>query len=209
MFLPRTLGQGTIFEPEIFFLPARFLPFQEILIAMTRTSQIRRQKLLTAAEGYLMLDLPEMALDALNEIADPYRAPFQVHFLRGEVYRQLQEHKAALIEYQQAYALKSADVPLLMAMAWCFKRTGQLTRAIYVAEHASRLSPQEAVLLYNVACYWSLAGNKAQSLSWLGRALRMDKGLRKLIAEESDFDFLRYDPDFQRMAFNLGRPSMA
>ena len=176
---------------------------------MPRTAQIRRQKLLNAAEGYLMLELPELALDSLNDIADPHRASFQVHFLRGEAYRQLQEHKAALIEYQQAYAENPEDVPLLMAMAWSFKRTGQLIQAIEAAECAYRLSPREAVLLYNMACYWSVAGNKKQSLSWLGRALRMDKSLRKLIPEEHDFDSLRDDPDFQLIALDSGRPSVA
>ena len=45
--------------------------------------------------------------------------------------------------------------------------------------------------------YYSLAGDKTQALSWLGRALRMKSSLRSLIADESDFDPLRDDPDFQ------------
>ena len=38
---------------------------------------------------------------------------------------------------------------------------------------------------------------KTQALSWLGRALRMDASYRQLIDDESDFDPLRHDPDFQ------------
>ena len=71
------------------------------------------------------------------------------------------------------------------------------------------------VVLYNIACYYSLAGDKAQALSWLGRALRMEtalrkqmteepefgrKSLRELIPDEPDFDQLRNDPDFQYIA---------
>jgi hypothetical protein len=64
-------------------------------------------------------------------------------------------------------------------------------------EQAYKISPKEAVILYNLSCYWSLAGNKTQSLSWLGRALRMDASYRQLIDDETDFDPLRHDPDFQ------------
>ena len=64
-------------------------------------------------------------------------------------------------------------------------------------ERAYRIAPKQAVILYNLSCYWSLAGNKTQSLSWLGRALRMDHELRRLIDDEADFDSLRNDPDFQ------------
>jgi hypothetical protein len=64
-------------------------------------------------------------------------------------------------------------------------------------EEANRLSPNEPIIMYNLSCYFALAGNKTQALSWLGRALRKEKSLRKLIPEESDFDRLRDDPDFQ------------
>ena len=46
-----------------------------------------------------------------------------------------------------------------MTMAWCYKRTNQLPRAITSMERAYRINPKEAVILYNLSCYWSLAGN--------------------------------------------------
>jgi hypothetical protein len=86
-------------------------------------------------------------------------------------------------------------------------------------EEAYRAHPKVPVVLYNIACYHSLAGDKRQALSWLGRALRMEASLRKLvpddpdlqalalrtslrdlIPDESDFDSLRNDPDFQYLA---------
>jgi hypothetical protein len=53
--------------------------------------------------------------------------------------------------------------------------------------------------LYNMACYLALDGNREQALSWLGRALRMDKTLCKLVPAETDFDSLKHDPDFQHL----------
>ena len=95
-------------------------------------------------------------------------------------------------------------IPLL-----CYKRIGQLPKAISAMEQAYHVAPKEAVILYNLSCYWSLSGNKTQALSWLGRALRMDQALRKLIDDESDFDPLRHDPDFRLIleAIDAVRPA--
>ncbi len=164
---------------------------------MTTNPQVRQQKLLTAAEGYYELEMYDHALAALNDIPEPGTVGPALHRLRGEVLRALEQHQAALEVFELARAETPDDVQLLMAMAWCWKRTNQLPRAIAAMEHAYRISPNVAVVLYNLACYWSLAGNKTQALSWLGRALRMDSGLRQLIPTEHDFDPLRHDPDFQ------------
>ena len=163
---------------------------------MSRSVRIRREKLLAAAEGYLELGLPRQALESLAEIADPDKAPFKVPYLQGEALRSLERHAEALEVFEAALRENSDHVGLLMAMAWCYKRTDQLPRAIAAMDQAYQVSPREAVILYNLSCYWSLAGNKAQALSWLGRALRMDQDLRKLIPQEHDFDTLRQDPDF-------------
>jgi tetratricopeptide (TPR) repeat protein len=157
----------------------------------------RHEKLLRAAEGYAELGMHPQALASLNEIERSGGADFAVNFLRGDILRNLERYEEALVSLHRAFDEKPNDVALLMAMAWCYKRTNQLPRAITSMEQAYKIAPKEAVILYNLSCYWSLAGNKTQSLSWLGRALRMDKSFRKLIDEETDFDPLRHDADFQ------------
>ena len=54
-----------------------------------------------------------------------------------------------------------------------------------------------AVVLYNLGCYYALAGDKELALSWLGRAIRREQRFRALVGNESDFDEFRQDPDFQ------------
>jgi tetratricopeptide (TPR) repeat protein len=168
-----------------------------LLSAMVRDPASQRQKQITEAEGYLALAMPAHALASLAAIEDSGDSEFNVEYLRGESLRALERHQEALDHLERASALQADHVGLLMALAWCYKRTGQLPKAITATERAYRAEPKEAVLLYNLACYWSLAGNKTQALSWLGRALRMEKSLRKLIDDEPDFDPLRADADFQ------------
>ncbi|MFN0054192.1 MAG: TPR end-of-group domain-containing protein [Planctomycetales bacterium] len=164
---------------------------------MSHSVRNRRARFLAAAEGYLTLGMAEHALRTLREIEDPDQALFQVNYLKGEAFKHLERHAEALVAYGRAFAEQPDHVDLLMGMAWCFKRTDQLPKAITAMERAYQIAPKEPVILYNLSCYWSLARNKTQALSWLGRALRMDQNLRRLIDEETDFDPLRSDPDFR------------
>jgi len=157
----------------------------------------RHERLLTAAEGYITLGMYAHALASLDQIEGPDKAGFAANYRRGDALRHLERHEEALAAFHRAFDEKPDDVELLMAMAWCYKRTSQLPRAITSMEQAYKIAPKEAVILYNLSCYWSLAGNKTQSLSWLGRALRMDASFGQLIDDETDFDPLRDDPDFQ------------
>lgn len=159
----------------------------------------RRKRQLQAADGYLDLDMPDQALRVLSEVLDPGDDAFKYHFFRGQALRAKAEHRAALASYETALGLSPNDIDVLMGMAWCFKRTDQLDRSIEAMQIAHRFHPTEPVILYNLACYYSLAGNKQQALSWLGRALRMERSLANGIPDESDFDPLRNDPDFRRL----------
>lgn len=157
----------------------------------------RRDRLLEAARGYLTLEMPRQALEELDRIDDPETCSLAVDQLRGEALRQADRYAEALQAYQRALAEDPDDVSVLLGMAWCYKRIGRLPKAIEMTERAHQASPQEPIILYNLACYFALAENKPQALSWLGRALRMEPSLRKLISEESDFDALREDSDFR------------
>jgi Flp pilus assembly protein TadD len=164
---------------------------------MALSARTRRERRLEAARGYLALDMPNQALRELNAIDDPEECPFAAHHLRGEALRQREDYESALDHFQLALGEEPKDLSVLLGMAWCLKRVDRLDDAITTMERAYECAPQEAIVLYNLACYHALAGHKSLALSWLGRALRMEGSLRVLIPEESDFDGLRHDPDFQ------------
>lgn len=166
---------------------------------MSPTSKIRRERALRAAEGYLLLEMPSHALRELGSVTDWPGSAFQFHKLRGEARRALQEYTLALVDLEAALDHEPTDLDVLMALAWCYKRVDRLPQAIAAMQQAYRHHAEEPVVLYNLSCYYALSGNKTQALSWLGRALRMEPGLKKLIADESDFDPIRQDPDFAHL----------
>ena len=156
----------------------------------------RARRRMAAAQGYLMLDLPDQALRELDEIVDGDETTCEYHLLRGEALRAKSDHRAALDAFRKAHSASPEDLGALMGMAWCFKRIDRIDQSIESMQLAYESHKEVPVVLYNLACYYSLAGEKELALSWLGRALRMDRGFTKLVPKETDFDSLRDDPDF-------------
>jgi tetratricopeptide (TPR) repeat protein len=166
---------------------------------MGRIIRDRVKRQLDEAEGYLMLDIPARALEILERRADWATMQFEASFLKGEALRALGRHREALKPLEVAAGLRPSDVSVAIALGWCYKRTHRLAQAIDALERAERHNPDEPLLHYNLACYWSLAGNTAKALDELGTALELEPDLRNLIAEEPDFDQLRGNPEFERL----------
>lgn len=174
---------------------------------MTYNPSRRTERRLDAARGYLELSMPDQALEELDEIADPEHFAFDWHLLRGEAFRDRKDYRAAIKAYHHAQSARPDELAVFMGLAWCYKRTGQLSKSIEMMHQAYLAHRDQAIVLYNLSCYYSLAGNKDQALSWLGRALRMSSDLRELIDQESDFDSLRGDADFQHLIQLAGHKS--
>jgi tetratricopeptide (TPR) repeat protein len=160
---------------------------------------IKRQ--LDEAEGYLMLNLPRKALEILERRANWATMQFEASFLSGEALRSLERYREALKPLEVAAALRPGNISVAIALGWCYKRTQRLAQAIDALERAARhhRDDPEPLLHYNLACYWSLAGNSSKALDELASALELDPNLRSLIPNEQDFDKLRGNPDFERL----------
>jgi tetratricopeptide (TPR) repeat protein len=164
--------------------------------------RIKRQ--LDAAQGYLVLNLPERALEILQSRADWATMQFEASSLTGETLRVLSRYREALKPLEVAASLRPGDIGVAIALGWCYKRTHRLAQAIDSLSRALRENPREPILHYNLACYWSLAGNPRKALESLAIALDLDDDIRAMIATESDFDSLRGNADFERLVGPAG-----
>ena len=167
---------------------------------MSRIIRDRIKRQLDEAEGYLMLELPQRALEILERRSDWATMQFEASYLMGEALRSLERYREALKPLEVAAALRPAEIGVAIALGWCYKRTHRLAQAIDALERAGRHNPSAPGLLhYNLACYWTLANNHAKALDELAIALDLEPQLRNLIADESDFDQLRGNPEFERL----------
>ncbi len=166
---------------------------------MTQLTQQRFVRRLDQAQGYLMLQLPGLALQALEGLEPVPSLRFEVCFLQGEALRQLGHYREAIQALERAARVRPEDVGLAMALGWCYKRTNRLAQAIDALERALRQSPEEPLLHFNLACYWSLAGQHQQALEELTAAIELEPVLRSLAESESDFEPLRGHPEFEHL----------
>ncbi len=154
---------------------------------------------LDEAEGYLMLEMPQRALEILRARDDWATMQFEASYLTGEALRALGRNREALKPLETAAALRPTDMATALALGWCYKRTHRLAQAIDALERAAIAHTDEALLHYNLACYWSLAGNLTKALKSLAIALELDPEFQKKIDEEADFDPLRSSAEFARL----------
>jgi len=154
---------------------------------------------LREAEGYLELGLPAQALDVLQSRADWATVQFEANYLTGEALRELGRHRDALAALEVAAELRPDDIHVAIALGWCYKRSHRLAQAIDALERARRAHPDHPLPRYNLACYWSLAGNADRCLDELASALDLSPHLRDLIPTEPDFDPVRDLPEFDRL----------
>jgi tetratricopeptide (TPR) repeat protein len=174
---------------------------------------MQRRQAIGEAEGYLDLalgladqwPLPEtlrdqMANRALAALARVTGAPgMQAHvlYLTGLAYRIMERYEAAIPPLQASADLDPRCVPVWLALGWCHKRVHQLDEAIRALEHALVVGQGEAIVHYNLACYWSLAGRPEEAIAYLAQSIDLDPRYRELVAGEADFNPIRDLPDFQ------------
>lgn len=177
--------------------------------------RIRRQQALREAEGYLDLTigfedqwplphelrvrLAHRALEALRRIPPTSAQQSHVLYLTGLAYRSMHRYREALPPLRAAAKLDPENILIWLALAWCHKRTGRLDWAIESLENALAVESREAILYYNLACYWSLSGDADRAIRYLAQSFDIDPNYRDLVADETDFDPIRDVPGFQAL----------
>jgi tetratricopeptide (TPR) repeat protein len=139
------------------------------------------------------------ALDVLTRCGDDDSLTDHALYLKGQCLRELGRYREALDPLWRAAQGNPDNVSIWLALGWCYKRTGKLDRAIESLEEALSADPSDALVHYNLACYWSLARNKKQALAYLAKAFDLEDEYRSLVRAETDFDPIRDDPAFQAL----------
>lgn len=180
---------------------------------MAGTDRQRRQQILREAEGYLDLismfgeqwtppvairsRLAQHSIDTLDRLTPTFAAGPQAQHLRGMALRAAERYDEAIEPLRKAAESEPSNLGTWLALGWCYKRTGHLGLAIEALDSALAVDPQQAVMYYNLACYWSLSGNANQAIHYLAQAFTMESQYRLLAETESDFDPIRADPGFR------------
>ncbi len=77
-----------------------------------------------------------------------------------------------------------------------FDAPGRYAEGVAVLREAAARLGEDGALLYDLACFESLAGKTEEALAHLARSLQLEPGLRAGAVADSDFDAVRQDPRF-------------
>src|SRR5690606_20733597 len=128
------------------------------------SSQCQISRLIREAEGYLELGLPAQGAHALVRRLDQVNESPRATYLLGEALREMECYAEAVGPLERSLELAPDDLHTHLALAWCYKRTSRLPEAIETLQEALLTEPFEAILHYNLACYWSLARQRRRAL---------------------------------------------
>jgi adenylate cyclase len=92
--------------------------------------------------------------------------------------------------------LNPDDVRALVMGANAFLQTGEAGLAREWAERALELSPDDRGVLYNLACFYSIAGEKGTAIDCLEKAAAVGRVSREWVEHDSDLDSLRDEPRY-------------
>lgn len=159
----------------------------------------RLGRTLTQAEGYLDLELHDMALKQLATVPVEFQQQHVVVTLTAEALRAGGRFQEALPLYELLTRRKSADVGDFVGLGWCLKRMGKLRGASAAMKAGLDRHPASALLHYNLACYRSLQKLHRWAYESLDRAFELEPGFSELAPHESDFDAIKDKAAFQKL----------
>jgi adenylate cyclase len=151
--------------------------------------------------------------EAVSHFRDAWRVrpeDYQAICLSAQALVKLGRREEALDATRQG--LKVADAHLELnpddARAWylsagALMRLGQPKQALERARRALAIDPEDAAVLYNVACVHALAGSSEQALDHLDKAIQNGFGHRDWLENDSELDSIREESRFQALLRKL------
>jgi adenylate cyclase len=140
------------------------------------------------------------SFEAAGEVRDDHEAAFfagQARGAMGQTDAALEHYRKAAIfsEHHMQLNPDDARAATIRAVACC--RTGRTREGLEWAARAVEMEPHDGGVLYNVACLYSVAGEREQAIGYLERAAATGFGNREWVEKDPDLASIRDDPRVQ------------
>jgi uncharacterized Ntn-hydrolase superfamily protein len=109
----------------------------------------------------------------------------------------VEDHREPIVELRRLLGIHQVWDALRRATS--FHQPGKYAEGATLLRAELGKHGDDPVLLYDLACFESLAGESEDALAHLARALELDPQLRPGAARDSDFDPVRQDPRFESL----------
>jgi predicted Zn-dependent protease len=139
-----------------------------------------------AASGYVQLGMFLEANAELDEI-DPFnRAAPEVLALRIAIYRGLEKWELMQEIARRLAHFQPDDIQWTVSLAFATRRANSIQAAKEVLLKAEARFPKDAVIKYNLACYFCQTGDIHNAKNYLKKAFGIDLSWRLVALEDAD-----------------------
>jgi tetratricopeptide (TPR) repeat protein len=139
-----------------------------------------------AATGYVELGMFLEADTELDRI-DPFnRAAPEVLALRIEIYRGLANWKLMQEIAKRLAEFQPDDIQWTISLAYATRRADSIQGAKEILLNAEPKFPKEAVIKYNLACYFCQTGDFQNAKNYLKKAFKIDLNWRMAALQDED-----------------------
>jgi serine/threonine protein kinase/Flp pilus assembly protein TadD len=153
----------------------------------------------------------DQAIEQYEEASRARPEDYQSPLLVAQSYDDLGRHEEAAASRSRGVAivaehlkLNPDDVRALYMGANGLVALGEIDKGLDWARRALDLDPRDPMLLYNVACIYSLAGKAAEALDCLERAVDAGLNQKEWLQHDSNLDLIRQDARFAVLMKHLG-----
>ena len=124
----------------------------------------------------------------------------------GSAYDDKKDYDRAIECYQRAVEVKPDEDEAWNNMGVAYAHKGEYDRAIECCQKAIAIKPDYGSAWFNLGCAYSLQGDAPLAVEKLARAIELDDGYREKAKADSDFNPIRNDPAFRKLAYSEEQP---
>lgn len=147
--------------------------------------------LLEAAQGYLELGMPMDAWNELENIPAEQRALPEVLKVRADACRFLKKWDIAAEVTRLLADIEPDDPRHPVNLATAVREIEGEQAALEILEKVRGIFPQDADIIYNLACYRSVLGSVEEAKVLRKQAIGLDADLRKTALDDPDLEGVR------------------
>ena len=118
-------------------------------------------------------------LPLAEQIAKDYSHNFQVHIMLAEVNRKLQNHDAAIENYQKAIQIKPDYTDAYMNLGITLKNSGQLISAVSTYKKILDIKPDDAETYYNIGNTFQVNNDLDAAVEYYQKAINSQPAFPK------------------------------
>jgi predicted Zn-dependent protease len=150
------------------------------------TLSIEDQKTLTAAQGYMELNMPREALAELTRLTPEGTGSPPGLEMRIVVLLKLHRWKPAATTARKLCRILPDQPAGFVHLAFCLHELGETVRARDVLRKAPPNVRRDATCCYNLACYEAVLGELDAARLHLAQSISIDKRFRDFARNDSD-----------------------